>query len=108
MARRGVEVVVQLLHVLAVVAFGAGEPKQPLLEDRVATVPQRNGQAQPLAVVAEPADAVLTPAVRAAAGVVVREVIPRRAVRAVVLAHGSPLPLAQVGPPSAPVGAAAA
>ena len=37
--RGGVEVEVVLLHVLAVVALGVGQPEQPLLEDRVTPVP---------------------------------------------------------------------
>ena len=41
MGRRRVEVVVQLLHVLAVIALGPRQPEQPLLEDRVVFVPQR-------------------------------------------------------------------
>ena len=47
-------------------------------------------------------DAVLAPAIGAAAGVVVREVVPGVAVRAVVLAHRAPLALAQVRPPRLP------
>ena len=39
--RRAVEVEVVLLDVLAVVAFTVGQPEQPLLEDRILAVPQR-------------------------------------------------------------------
>jgi hypothetical protein len=39
MRGRGVEVVVQLLDVLAVVPFAVGQPEQPLLQDGVAAVP---------------------------------------------------------------------
>ena len=65
--RRGVEVVVELLHVLAVVALAVGQAEQALLEDRIAAVPQRQRQAQPLLVVADAGDAVLAPAIGAAA-----------------------------------------
>ena len=49
--------------------------------------------------------AVLAPAVGAAARVVVREVVPAVAVGRVVLAHRAPLPLGEVRPPALPVAA---
>ena len=78
---RAVEVEPVLLGVLAVVALAVGEPEDPLLEDRVGAVPQRERQAQPLALVADAGDAVLAPAVGARARLVVREVVPGVAVR---------------------------
>src|SRR5262249_61820234 len=45
--RRGVEEVVQLLHVLAVVSLVAGEAVEPLLEDGVVLVPQRERETEP-------------------------------------------------------------
>ncbi len=62
--RRRVEVVVELLHVLAVVALAVGEPEQPLLEDRVAAVPERERQAEALLVVGEAARCRLRPSDR--------------------------------------------
>ena len=47
--RRAVQVEPVLLDVLAVVALPVGEAEHPLLEDRVGAVPQRQRQAQPLA-----------------------------------------------------------
>src|SRR6185369_11017158 len=44
-AGHGVQVPPVLLDVLAVVALRAGEPESPLLQDRVAPVPQRQAQA---------------------------------------------------------------
>ena len=76
--RRRVEVEVRLLHVLAVVALGAGQAEQPLLQDRVAAVPQREREAEPALAVGDAEQAVLAPAVGAAARVVVREVVPAR------------------------------
>jgi len=73
MRRRGVQVPPVLLGVLAVVALAAGEPEDALLEDRVAAVPEREREAQALALVAQRAEAVLAPAVRARAGMVVRK-----------------------------------
>ncbi len=97
-----VEVEVVLLDVLAVVSLGVGEAEHPLLEDRVAAVPQGEREAQPLFVVADARDAVLAPAVGAGAGLVVGEVRPGVAVLAVVLPYGPPLALAQIGTPTAP------
>src|SRR5690606_29157695 len=74
----------------------------PLLEDRVAPVPEREGEAERLPVVAEPAESVLVPPVHPRAGMVVREEVPRRAVVAVVLTDRAPGPLGQVGPPRPP------
>ncbi len=100
--RCGVLVVVDLLHVLAVVALRARHAEEALLEDLVLLVPQREGEAEDLAPVAEPGEAVLAPAVGAAPRVVVGEVAPRVALGAVVLPHGAPRALGDVGPPVPP------
>ena len=100
--RRAVEVEVVLLHVLAVVALAVGEPEEPLLEDRILAVPQGQREAEALFVIGNAGDAVLAPAVGARAGLIVGEEVPGVAVLAVVLAHGAPLPFAQVGPPLLP------
>jgi hypothetical protein len=99
---RAVEVEPVLLDVLAVVALAVGQAEHPLLEDRVGAVPERERETQPLALVADAGDPVLAPAVGARARLVVREVVPRVAAGAVVLAHGAPLALAEVGPPGLP------
>src|SRR5438876_982703 len=93
---RRVEVEVALLHVLAVVALGAGEAEEPLLQDRVATVPERDGEAEPAFAVGDPEEPVLAPAIRAAPRVVVRQVVPTRPVGRVVLPPRSPLAPRQV------------
>ena len=102
-AREGVEVPPVLLRILAVVALAAGQPEDPLLQDRVAAIPERESEAEPLLDVREAGQTVLAPAIGARAGVVVRQVVPGGAAGAVVLAHGAPLPLAQVGAPQVPV-----
>ena len=95
-----VEVEVVLLDVLAVIALAVGEAEEPLLEDRVAAVPQREREAQAAARSSlMPGDAVLTPAVGARARVIVREVVPGVAAGAVVLAHRAPLALAEIRAP---------
>ena len=106
--RRRVEVEVVLLDVLAVVALVAGQAEQPLLQDRVAAVPQREAETDLLVTVADCRQAVLVPAVGARPGLIVRQVVPRLAVRAVVLTDRAPAPVADVGAPSLPVGGAGA
>ncbi len=105
--RGGVEIIIELLDVLAVVALAVGQAEQPFLQDRVLAVPERQRQAQPLMLVAEPGDAVLAPAIGPRARLVVREILPGVAVGAVVLAHGAPLALAEIGPPALPAHLAA-
>ena len=78
--RRRVEVEVVLLDVLAVVALAVRQPEQALLEDRVAAVPERQREAQPLPVVREAGEPVLAPAVGARPRLVVAEVAPGVAV----------------------------
>src|SRR5439155_13685326 len=52
--------------------------------------------------VAKAADAVLAPAIGPAARVIMREMGPRIAVGAVILAHRPPLAIADIGPPAPP------
>ena len=105
-ARHAVQVVVVFLDVLAVVAFLVGQAEEPLLEERVAAVPEGERQAEVLKAVAEAGESVLVPAIGAAAGVVVGEMVPGVAVGAVVFADSAPGPLGEIGPPVLPVGAA--
>ena len=99
--RRGIEVVVELLDVLAVVALAVGEAEQALLQDRIAAVPKRQREAEPLLLVGNAGDAVLAPAVGPRARLIVRKILPGVAVRAVVLADRAPLPLREIGSPVA-------
>src|SRR3989442_1712101 len=101
--RRAVEVEVVLLDVLGVVALVAGDAEQALLEDGVAAIPEGQREAEPLVIVRDAGQAVLTPAVGARARVLVGEVFPRRAPGTVVLPHGAPLPLGQIWTPAPPV-----
>src|SRR5262249_33917481 len=88
--------------VLPVVALGIGQAEQPLLEDRVLLIPQRQSQAQPLLVVADPGEAILAPPVRPGSRLIMAEIRPGIPVLAVVLPDRSPLPLAEIRPPCAP------
>ena len=100
--REVVEVEVIFLDILAVISLGIRQPEQALFQDRVPLVPQRQRQAQPLLIVADPGEAVLTPPVGAGPGLIVAEIRPGVAVVAVILPDRAPLPLAQVRSPAAP------
>ena len=102
MRRNVIDVEVVFLDILAVIALGIGQAEQPLLQDRVPFIPQRESQAQPLLVVADPGKTILTPPVGARARLIMREVRPGVSAVAVVLANRPPLTFAQVRPPSPP------
>ena len=85
-----VKVEVTLLHVLAVVALAVGEAEQPLLENGVLAIPQRGSEAEAALTVAPSQQAILAPAVGAAAGMVVRKIVPAGAVGRVILPDGCP------------------
>jgi hypothetical protein len=69
---------------------------------RILAVPERERKAQTLLVVAEAGDAILAPVIGARARLIVGKVAPSVAVLAVVLPYGSPLALAEIGPPQLP------
>ena len=102
MGRRAVEVEVVLFHVLAVITLAVDQAEQALLENRVFSIPQGEREAKSLLVIRNSRQTVLPPAISARAGLIMAEVVPRIAPLAVVLAHCSPLPLTEVGPPFAP------
>ena len=101
-ARQPFEVPPVLLDVLAVVALWPGQSEHPLLEDRIAAVPERERQAELVANVRDAGHAVLVPAIGPRPRVVVRERGPGVAALGVVLADGAPGPLAEVRAPLVP------
>ena len=101
-SRRAIQVEPVLLDVLAVVALAVVQAEHPLLEDRIGAIPQRQRQAQPLTLVTDPGDPVLTPPVSTRPRLLVREVVPSVSTLTVVLAHRRPLPLAQIRAPRLP------
>ena len=101
--RRGVEIIIKFLHVLAVVALGVGEAKETLLQNRVFAIPHCQRETKMLHVVAETGDAVLAPAIRAAARVVMWKIFPGGAAGRIILAHRAPLPLGKIRSPAPPV-----
>ena len=100
--RRAIDVKVVLLDVLAVIALAVGQPEQALFQDGIATVPEGEREAQLLLVVGDSGNSVFAPTIGARAGLVVGKIVPGVAVVAVVLAHGAPLPLAEVRTPFLP------
>src|SRR5215467_8163463 len=104
MGRRAVEVEVVLLGVLAVIALAVGQTEDPLLDDRVRAVPEREREAENLPVVRDAGEAVLAPAVGARARLVAAEVVPGVAGVARVFPDRAPLALREVGPPFLPRG----
>ena len=101
-ARQALEVPPVLLDVFAVVPLRAGQPEHALLQDRVVPVPEREREAELVPDVRDAGHAVLVPAVRARAGVIVWEVVPGVTALGVVLADRSPCALAQVRAPLVP------
>ena len=97
------KVVVALLDVLAVVALVAVEAEEALFEDRVGPVPQSETKAEAALGIGESEQAVIAPAVGPGGGLIMGKGIPRVAVGGVILAHGAPLAIGEVGPPAFPV-----
>lgn len=83
----GVEVVVELLHVFAVVSLMAGHTKEAFLEDAVLAIPERETETKTLVVVGNTTKAILAPPVYTRASVFVREMAPCVAVRRVIFAY---------------------
>ena len=103
MRGRAVEVEVVFLHVLAVIAFVAGQAEDPFFQDGIALVPQSQGETDRLLAVADAGQPVFIPAVGARTGLIVREIFPGVPIRAVVFADRAPRTFAEVRPPALPV-----
>src|SRR6516165_5011066 len=97
-----VEIEVVLLDVLAVVTLAIGEAKEAFFDDRISSIPKCQREAQTLLLVGEASQTVLAPMVGARTRLIMAEVAPRVAIVAVVLAHGPPLALRQIGTPLLP------
>jgi hypothetical protein len=102
MARQRIDVEVALFDVFAVIAFVRHDAEVAFFEDGIALVPEGHRPAEDLIAVAEAGDAILAPAIRARTGVIVREERPRISICTVVLAHGAPGAIGEIGPPVPP------
>ena len=103
MTRHRIEIEVALLHILAVIRFGWNESEVAFFQNRIALIPERHREAEDLIAIAKSADAVFAPAIRLRSREIMRQVIPRVALRAVVLAHRSPRAVRQIRTPLAPL-----
>ena len=66
-----VEVEVIFFNVLPMIAFIAGEAKEPFFQDRITAIPERQGKTQPLVVIGDASETVLTPAIGSRTSVIV-------------------------------------
>eukprot|EP00048_Salpingoeca_helianthica_P012880 m.189738 g.189738 ORF g.189738 m.189738 type:complete len:423 (-) comp15433_c0_seq5:99-1367(-) len=98
-----VEVVVELLAIFAMVALGAGEPKEALLQDRILVVPESDAKTKPALTVTDAKQSILSPPICTRASVIVRKIPPACTIGRVVLAHSAPLPLRKIWSPPLPV-----
>ena len=84
------------------ITLAVGQTEEALLQNRIMSVPQRQSKTEVLFVVGKSREPVFAPTVSTGASLIVGKIIPRVAVRAVVLANCSPLSLAQVRSPFLP------
>ena len=76
MRRRGVQIEITLLHILTMVAFRTRQTEESFLEDTVFAIPKRQREAQAALAITDSQQPVLTPSIRATAGMIMRKVIP--------------------------------
>ena len=107
MGWRRVQIVVQFLHVLAMVALGVAQAEQSLLENRIPAVPKRQREAKYLVPVTDASQSILAPTVSSAPSLIMSQIVPGLTTCGVVLAYRPPLPFAEIRPPQPP-GAAGA
>src|SRR5437764_1391185 len=103
MRRRRIEVEVVFLDILTVIALVASQSENALFQDGVASVPQRHRETDRLLAIADARETILIPAIGSGARVIMRKVLPSRAVSAIVLAHRAPRSFTEVGSPAFPV-----
>src|SRR6266567_9060690 len=102
MGRGVVEKEVVFLHVFPVVALRVRQTEEAFLQDGVGLVPQGQGETELLPVVADAQQAILAPAVSVRTGLIMWQEVPGRPAGRIILAHGAPLPFAEVGSPAVP------
>jgi hypothetical protein len=103
MRRSGIQIVVKLFRVFAVIALTVGETEDAFLENRVASIPQGERKTKALGIIADAGKTVFAPPIRAAAGMIVRKIFPGIAVRRVIFPYRAPLALGEVRTPTFPV-----
>src|SRR5437867_10162095 len=99
----GIQVKLILFDVLPVIPFVARHAEEPFLENRIAAIPEREGEADHLMPVTDPGQPVFIPSIRFGSRMVVREVFPGCTIGAVVLTHCAPGTLTEIRPPALPM-----
>ena len=79
-----------VLYILTAISLHGSEPKEPLFEDGIASIPKGEREAEELVAVTDSRNSILPPAISFAAGLVMRQIVPRVAIRTVVFADGTP------------------
>src|SRR5262249_25106516 len=97
-----IEVEIVLLDVLTMVTFGVGQAEKTLLDDRVLFIPEGQGKAESLPVIAKAGKTVFPPLIGARAGLVMAEIAPCVPAVAIVLADCRPLTFAKIRSPHFP------
>src|ERR1043165_206599 len=103
MRRSRIEIKVTFFYILSVISLWAAQPEEALLQDWVAAIPERQGEAEPTFPVGDTEQAILSPPIRTTPRLIVWEVIPAISVRRIILTHGAPLAFGQIRPPALPV-----
>ena len=106
MRRRGIQIKIAFLHILAMVSFRPAQAEESFLQDAVFAIPKCQRKAQAAFSIADSQQPVFTPPVGAAAGMIMGKVIPAVTKVRVIFAHSTPLPFRQIRPPTLPVGTA--
>src|SRR6185436_11524879 len=94
--RRRIYIEVILLDVLTVVSLTTGQAKQTFFQDRIVTVPQREGETDLLMSIRDSCDSIFVPAVSARPSVIVWKVVPGGAVRTVIFTNRAPGTFAEI------------
>jgi hypothetical protein len=93
MGRNIVEIVIELFYILPMVSFLIAKTKEPLLQDGVFPVPKANGETKVLKKVGDTPKPVLSPMIGPAMRMIIREIMPCIAIRAIIFPDRSPLSL---------------
>src|SRR5262249_26285368 len=99
---RAVQIEIIFFDVLAMIPFAVGQTEQPLFDNRIFPVPERQCKAKELLIVGDSSQTIFAPSIGARARLVVTKIVPRIAVGAIIFAHRAPLPLAQIRAPFSP------
>jgi hypothetical protein len=86
-----VEVEIIFLDVFPMIALTATEAKEPFFQDRITAIPERQGKTEPLVIIRDASETVLTPTVGSRTSMIMGKKIPGSAGRAVVFPHRPPL-----------------